>query len=109
MAALPDTVSMAMFCDFENVALGVREALAKGPVSNGPRRNHGAAGKRGGLAPTRLQWQGLWAGRPLPHPEGHMTLLQVRGRRGWCGSLRHGGCWVSFDAVGVDALGIPYI
>ncbi len=26
MAALPDTVSMAMFCDFENVALGVRDA-----------------------------------------------------------------------------------
>jgi len=26
MAAFPDTVSMAMFCDFENVALGVRDA-----------------------------------------------------------------------------------
>jgi uncharacterized LabA/DUF88 family protein len=26
MAASPDTVSMAMFCDFENVALGVRDA-----------------------------------------------------------------------------------
>jgi len=26
MAAAPDTVSMAMFCDFENVALGVRDA-----------------------------------------------------------------------------------
>ena len=26
MAALPETVSMAMFCDFENVALGVRDA-----------------------------------------------------------------------------------
>ena len=26
MAASPDTVSMAVFCDFENVALGVRDA-----------------------------------------------------------------------------------
>ena len=26
MAASPETVSMAMFCDFENVALGVRDA-----------------------------------------------------------------------------------
>ena len=26
MAAFPDTVSMAMFCDFENGALGVRDA-----------------------------------------------------------------------------------
>ncbi|HEX6634009.1 MAG TPA: NYN domain-containing protein, partial [Usitatibacter sp.] len=26
MAAIPDTKSMAVFCDFENVALGVREA-----------------------------------------------------------------------------------
>jgi uncharacterized LabA/DUF88 family protein len=26
MAALPDTLSMALFCDFENVALGVRDA-----------------------------------------------------------------------------------
>ena len=26
MAASPDTVSMAVYCDFENVALGVRDA-----------------------------------------------------------------------------------
>ena len=26
MTASPETVSMAMFCDFENVALGVRDA-----------------------------------------------------------------------------------
>ncbi len=30
MAASPETVSMAMFCDFENVALGVRDAHALG-------------------------------------------------------------------------------
>ena len=26
MASSPDSVSMALFCDFENVALGVRDA-----------------------------------------------------------------------------------